>query len=81
MTWKEWKLFYMHQFFGKKYEEWKGRGYRDDRRVFCIMYDKIMEALNSLPEEPNLYVVVAVNNRMVEDFETMKSIKSVFKDR
>ena len=38
------------------------------------IYDRLIEAIESLPEEPNLYVKVAMNHEMNKDIDTMEEI-------
>lgn len=78
MTWKEQKLDYMKYFFEEKAILWKDE--HDDRRLYSNMYFQIKEAIESLEDEPNIYVCVAMNNEINKDKETMKSILEHFKD-
>lgn len=79
MTWKEQKLDYLKWLFEEKAVLWKNE--HDDRKLFSIMYFKIKEAVESLDDEPNLYVCVAMNNRISEDVATMEDIIEHFKNR
>lgn len=50
----------------------------DDRAVFRTVYDMIREALDSLPEEPALYIRCAMAHELKRDFETMEEIVQRF---
>lgn len=79
-TWKNQKLDYMRCLFGAKAEEW-GDKYHDDRRVYVNTYNMIIKAIESLDDEPNIYVCVAVNHHINEDTERMKRILKKFEGR
>lgn len=78
-SWRAGKLDYMKWFFEEDAERWKSK--HDDRRVFSNMYFQIIEAIESLPEEPPAYVCVAMNELIKKDIETMKHVQGVFKNR
>ena len=46
----------------------------DDRRLLANIYNLIMEALQSLPDNPNNYVCCAMNHRFEEDKKIMDGI-------
>ena len=71
-TWKEVMLNYIDCFYGEKAEAWKNE--RNDKRVFSNTYFMIVEALESLPDEPHNYVKVAVHAHIKENEEMMKRI-------
>jgi hypothetical protein len=79
MTWKEQKLDYIKFMFEEKAILWKDE--HDDRRLYSNTYFLIKEAIESLDEEPNIYVSVAMNNELDKDFATMERILERFKDR
>lgn len=82
MTWKEQKLYYLKWKFNDKYLFWKDQDLHDDRRVYCNCYEMLVEAVNSLPDEPHITVCCAMNEYMnTQYFEAMKSILDHFKDR
>lgn len=72
---------YMKRHYGSKAEEWKSLEVYDDRALYCNMYRMIIEALESLPDIPHLYVRVAMNKMMEKDCSTLTSILNVFRDR
>lgn len=79
MTWKEQKLDFIKFMFEEKAILWKDE--HDDRRLFSNVYFQMKEAIESLDDEPNLYVTVAMNNELGKDIEVMKRIREHFKDR
>ena len=60
----------------KKAEEWKDC--HDDRRLFSNTYYQIIEAIETLPEEPNAYIAVAMNNEIAKDREMLDGIMDRF---
>lgn len=83
LTWKEQHLHYFKNRFGDTRDKWTSMldKIHDDRRLFCIRYDRVIEAISSLEDEPNLYVCVAMNERLHADAEMFKSIMQIFKGR
>ena len=81
-TWKSEKIKYMRCLYGKNVEKYEKEiaeaDHLDDRKVYIIIYNKIMEMLDTLPDEPHLYVKVAINSKMEEDTDTLKSINLHF---
>lgn len=55
-------------------------GYKDDRLVFVNTYNKILEAIESLPEEPLPYIKVAMWRQINIDKETLNEIYNRFCD-
>lgn len=50
----------------------------DDRRVFCNVYDMLMESLEVMESVENNYIWVAFNKKFRIDFEELKEIDSRF---
>ena len=81
-SWKQIHLDHIHFAFRAKAEEWsKEERLHDDRLVFCNIYRLMEEALNSLPDEPNNYVCVAMNRKMEADRQILNEILAVFENR
>lgn len=78
-TWKQKKIEFVKHFYGDKVEAWKDE--HDDRRLYVNIYNMIIEALETLPEEPNNYICVAINREIAKDRETMDEIREHFKNR
>ena len=77
-TWKQAKLHDIEITFGGCIEEYKN--FTDDRLVYVNIYNQIIEALESLPEEPNNYIKVAMVNQINKDKKIMNRIYSNFYD-
>lgn len=75
-TWKTAKMEFLKFKYEKKAEEWKE--YHDDRRVYSNTYYQIIKAIETLPEEPNNYVCVAMNNEINKDREMLDRIMKKF---
>ena len=71
-TWKTLKMNFLKFKYEKKAEEWKDC--HDDRRLFSNTYYQIIEAIETLPEEPVSYVAVAMNNEIQKDREMLDRI-------
>ena len=75
-TWKTLKMDFLKFKYEKKAEEWKNC--HDDRRLFSNVYYQIIEAIETLPEEPVSYVAVAMNNEIQKDREMLDRIAKKF---
>lgn len=62
--------------FGKERKAWDGE--KDDRGVFCNIYDMLMEALDDMKSVENSFIWVAFNNKFREEEKTLKEIKKRF---
>ena len=76
-SWKQFQLDYLKYFYEEKAEAWKNE--RNDKRVYSNSYYIMVEAINSLPEEPNNFVVVAMNTKINEYEQQMNEIEERFK--
>jgi hypothetical protein len=78
--WKYWKLWVWVNSYSKKANEWSRMTppVDDDRRVFINVYHMVYEAIDSLPVEPPVWVRVAINRAMEEEFRTMNEIVDFF---
>lgn len=79
-SWKQRHLHHLKFFYGKLAEKWKDIT-TDDRLVFVNTYRMMIDALESLPEEPVNYVCVAMNKKLRQDRKTLDSIAAVFQGR
>ena len=80
-SWKETKIRYMNRAFKEKADQWKKLNVYDDRAVYVNMFHMIMRALDSLSDDPDVFVAVAVNNHIRENTEIMKQILERFEGR
>ena len=78
--WKSLKLAVLNMEYGKQADEWNNMfpPVTDDRRVFINIYHQIVDAVKSLPDNPNAFVCVAMNRLIAEEKKTMDEIKSHF---
>lgn len=77
-TWKQTKISSFKNQFGGRIEEFKG--FDDDRRVYINMYNQIIDAIESLPDEPRGYIKCAVTRQIKADKEILYSIIEKFED-
>ena len=75
-TWKSFKLDFLKFKYEKKAKKWKDC--HDDRRLFSNTYYQIIEAIETLPEEPVSYIAVAMNNEIQKDREMLDRIVTRF---
>ena len=79
MTWKAHKLDYLKGIYGRYVDEFDK--YHDDRKLYCNMYRLLVEAVESLPDEPNGTVKVAMNRYISGELNTMQKIIDHFKNK
>lgn len=82
-TWKEAKLTsFINRNIGcyTEYKKAVENGCGDDRRVFVNMFDQIVNAIASLPDEPVAYIRVAMWRQINRDQDTLDKIISNFCD-
>lgn len=79
-SWKYLKLAVLEMEYGKKAEEWNNLypPVSDDRRVYINIYHQLVEAVQSLTDNPNTIVCVAMNRYIAEEKKTLDEIKKVF---
>ena len=78
MTWKQKKIHNFENQFGGRIEEFEG--FDDDRRVYINIYNQIIDALESLPDEPHSYIRSAVTRQINSDKDILNSICEKFQD-
>ena len=80
-NWKEQKLDYLDFMYGKYARMFDNKGYGDDRQLFANCYNQIIEAVNTLRQNPHVIVRVAINDYIKEREEVcLKPIVNKFKD-
>lgn len=83
-TWKCCKLHDLNLVYGYTYRQFRDQidtyGPSDDRRVYVNMYERIIEAINSLPDEPVTYVKIAMWRAINKDKDALKDIQARFTD-
>lgn len=75
-SWKYLKLWVWAHDYGYKMDEWNNimPPVTDDRRIFINTYRQIYEAIESLPENPNNIVKVAMNRYIDSERTEMNNI-------
>lgn len=76
-SWKERERDYFSFMYGDLAEDWKVE--KDDRKLFSNTYFMIMEAINSLDDDPNPYVKVAMNRMLEADKCMLDRIMNFFR--
>lgn len=78
--WKHMKLWVLANAYEKKATEWNDifSPVADDRRVFINTYRQLYEAVDSLTDNPNNVVCVAMNNYITEERKMMDEILEHF---
>ena len=79
-SWREKHLERLRYLFGENYRRWNGK-HKDDRALYCDLYESMEAALRSLPAEPVKYVQVAMNEKMAADRKRMDRIVKAFEAR
>ncbi|MBQ6595324.1 MAG: hypothetical protein IJH78_06700 [Clostridia bacterium] len=79
-TWKQVHMTYLTHFYGKRAEEWSSIPERDDRVLFVNVYRMMLEAIATLPENPNIYVCVAMDKKMQEDRKILDRVLGSFQE-
>lgn len=80
-TWKQMWKDHLRNRYEEASERWSHPGVFDDRLVFCISYHRMQGALNTLPDEPHLFIRGAVTSKLEETCRMMDEIAERFKDR
>ena len=77
-TWKQARLHDIELRYGGRIEEYKG--FTDDRKTYINIYNQIIEAITSLPEEPCSYIKVAMWHQFNKDKEILNRTQAEFCD-
>ena len=77
-TWKQARLHDIELRYGGRIEEYKG--FTDDRKIYVNIYNQVIEAIESLPEEPCSYIKVAMWHQFNKDKEILNRIQAEFCD-
>ena len=78
-TWKTRELEYIKDCYGDVIAEYEG--FTDDRRLYCNTYNMLIEAIESLQDDPNVVVRCAMNNYINDELQMMARIKEHFTRR
>lgn len=80
-TWKKLHLDLLKYIYGSPRRLAEYEQCNDDRRVYFNMYHNIVEAIESLPDEPHNLVCVAMNDKIDEYRKAMDEIKEHFDNK
>lgn len=72
LSWRQSKIKFLKTHYEKYLEEFAGP--TDDRIIYCNTYRQIMSAVESLPEDPEIYIKCAMNHSINKDLQMMDSI-------
>ena len=72
-SWRQRRIDSLNYNYGVYAERWTDK--HDDRKVFSNIYFMVLEALESLPEEPNNLVCVAMHKQIDEERKVLDEIK------
>lgn len=75
-TWKQIMLDYLQMHYERKAIDWENE--HNDKRIMSNTYFMIVEALESLPDEPHNYIKVSIHAHMNESEELMDRIIKKF---
>lgn len=64
-SWRDQKIAQMQEQYGEHYIKWRGYTWGNPYS-FCNMYEYVMEGLKSLPENPPLFVRMAILTKLDE---------------
>lgn len=67
---------YLRLSFGKQYKIWLKCA--DDRKLFCNIYETLMESLDEMENVSNNLVWVAYHEKFREEYQMLKNIKERF---
>lgn len=80
--WKHTKLKLLEMAYGRQAKAWNNLypPVNDDRRVYIVIYHQIVDAVNSLPDNPHAMVCVAMNHQINEETKTLDKIQATFSE-
>ena len=71
------KMNLLKNVYGKKYHEWNGK-YKDDRQLYCNLYEMLVEALETMKNIKNNFIWCAFNKEFKEELRIMHDIEERF---
>ena len=71
-TWRARQLAYLEEMYSPREHMGKLMSHLGARQVYIQLYNTMRTALNSLSEQPNTYVAMAVYRKLREDNETIR---------
>lgn len=77
-SWKQKQIHSLKYTYGRLVERWEPENHMDDRGVFCRTYQMMLQGLRSLAGTPDLYIRVAVGERLRQDRAMLDRIVRAF---
>lgn len=71
------KMSILKNLYAKEYREWNGK-YKDDRQLYCNLYEMLVEALEVLSDIENNFIWCAFNKEFREELKIMDDIRERF---
>lgn len=66
-SWKQLQLHALNYMYGIRAAKWKAEGHTDDRDVFVRRFGMMIQGIKSLPANPDIYVRVAMAEKLGRD--------------
>jgi hypothetical protein len=79
-TWRARQLAYLEEVYSPREHMGKLMSHLGARQVYIQMYNTMRTALNSLSEQPNTYVAMAVYRKLREDMNTLDDMLDQLED-
>lgn len=79
-TWKQRQLAYLEEMYSPREHMGKLMSHLGARHVYMQLYSTMRAALNSMPEQPNSYVAMAVYRKLREDMSTLDDLLDQLED-
>ena len=79
-TWKQRQLAYLEEMYSPREHMGKLMSHLGARHVYIQLYNLMHTALESMPEQPNTYVAMAVYRKLREDMGTLDDMLDQLED-
>lgn len=79
-TWKQRQLAYLEEMYAPREHMGKLMSHLGAQHVYIQLYNQMRSALNSLPEQPNSYIAMAVYRKLREDMGTLDDMLDQLED-
>lgn len=79
-TWKQRQLAYLEEMYSPREHMGKLMSHLGARHVYMQLYRAMHTALDSMPEQPNTYVAMAVYRKLREDMSTLDDMLDQLED-
>lgn len=79
-TWKQRQLAYLEEMYAPEYHTNRLKSHLGMRHIYIQMYTRMRTALESMPEQPNSYIAMAVYRKLREDMNTLDDLLDQLED-